>query len=128
MAIRFAKSHVVAISSSTAGFDDGSNITADGLRVLTPVRQWIRMAPSRYSNVRKVTFSCALQWFENDASRNVDVRLLVGPMSTSSSARVIHGLYFPLASLVTLRPSNAKLNATRNSRLETAGPPIVSAP
>lgn len=58
------------------------------------------MAPSRYSNVRKVTFSCALQWFENDPSRSVSVRLLVGPMSTSATSRVIHAKSFPLASLV----------------------------
>lgn len=102
--ICFAKGQTLPlIQFSEAGVADPSNLTTDGLRVLQLNNSWTRMAPSRYTNVRKVVFHVALQWLENNAARNVDVQLLVGPMSTSSTSRVIHAKVFSPASIVRRR-------------------------
>jgi len=101
MALRYAKSTTIPLLTFSGSItQDSGNITDDGLRVLRLSNSWTRMAPSRYSSVQRVVFHGALQWLENNAARNVDVQLLVGPMSTSSSTRVIHAKEFGLASLV----------------------------
>lgn len=101
MARRYTKSLVIPTLKITGGmFSDAGNITTDGLRTLRPQNCWIRVAPSRYSKVRKVIFHVALQWLENNPARNVDVRLMVGPMSTSAVSRAIHSKAFALSSIV----------------------------
>lgn len=99
--VRFTKSSTIPLLTFTGTVStDNDNITADGLRTVRFANSWTRMAPSRYTNVRKVVFHGALQWLENNAARNVDVQLMVGPMSTSASSRVIHAKTFALESLV----------------------------
>lgn len=64
----------------------------DGIhRALSPagVAQVNYIAPSWFSNVRKVTFTWTGQWKENDAARTVDMRLAVMPMSAIGTGRDI---------------------------------------
>jgi hypothetical protein len=109
MARRYTKSLTMPAMATViqSYYEEAGNITADGLRTLRPHRAWIRMAPSRYSRVRKVIFHCALQWFENNPARNVDIRLMVGPMSSSQTTRVIEAVEFPLASIVRRVPTSS---------------------
>jgi hypothetical protein len=77
-------------------YEDNNNITTDGYRVMITPNDWIRVAPARYSNVQKVIFSATVAWFENNAARNVDAALLVGPMSSNQNVKNIQGLVFPI--------------------------------
>ena len=64
---------------------------ADGIhRALQEQTSMINyIAPSWFSNVRKVTFVWVGQWKENNPARTVDMRLAVMPMSSSSTGAVI---------------------------------------
>lgn len=107
MAVRYPKSNYCnPFANQINQWEDSANITSDGLRTLATPNCYVRMAPSRYSNVKKVVFHAGLRWFENDPAITVQLRLMIGPMSTVNTGRTIHGLSIPVGSHA--RPNPAR--------------------
>lgn len=88
--VKYPKSNWLNVFVNSAGqWEDNANITTDGLRTLATPNCYIRFAPSRYTNVTRVVFHVGLKWFENNPATTVQLKLMIGPMSTTSASRQI---------------------------------------